>query len=38
MGKESGDFLFAHFLRMALAVEKNVAPDPLDVGCSVRML
>jgi hypothetical protein len=32
IGKKGLDFPFAHFVRMALIVEKYEAPDPLNVG------
>src|SRR5919106_6195714 len=32
MSEKLGDFFFAHFVRMAFAVEKNEAANPIDVG------
>jgi hypothetical protein len=32
VGEELGDLLFAHFVGMAFAVEKNIAANPIGVG------
>lgn len=32
MGKEGGNFLFPHFVGMALMVEQDETPDPIDVS------
>jgi L-lysine 2,3-aminomutase len=32
VGKKGGDFLLAHFKRVALVVKKDKAFDPLEVG------
>jgi hypothetical protein len=36
VGEEGFDFLGAHFLGVAFAVEEDKAADPIHIGCSVR--